>query len=145
MNIPKNQPHGSIMPIKFSSCATNPCVAAEPWTRPDQVVHHDQTEPRAHPSRAKRISEPSLTNCRVVRPSKPSSRTVGPCICPSTRPCTQLCIRPSTRRSCRRSTRALGRAYARHEHSAAQSCPSHLGPSVLHTLIYEDYVLLLLI
>ena len=28
--------------IKFSLCATNPCVAIEPWTRPDQVVHHEQ-------------------------------------------------------------------------------------------------------
>ena len=41
VNIPKTQPHGSIMPIEFSPCATNPCVAAEPWMRPDQVVHHD--------------------------------------------------------------------------------------------------------
>ena len=54
------------MPIKFSPCATNPCVAAELWTRPDQVVHHDQTKPCAHPSRAKQISKP--------RPHKPPRR-----------------------------------------------------------------------
>ena len=139
---------------------TKSCTTTKPSRMPIRVVQNK------YPSRG-------LTNRRArARPSRrhgrhgPDTRT-RPCRCPSTRPCTRSCRRPtralgrpSTRpgthpstRPCMRSTRALGRvnaralgrAYAQHEHSAAQSCPSHLGPSVLHTLIYEDYVLLLLI
>ena len=96
------------MPKKFSPCATNPCVAAELWTRPDQVVHHDQTEPRAHPSRAKRISKP--------RPHEPPRRALVQAIVTDRR------AAGPTRALGRANTRALGRACTRHEHSAAQSC-----------------------
>ena len=144
MNILINQPHDSIMPIKFSPCATNPYVATEPWTCPNQAVHHYRPS-RApirvvhneYPSQASRTAEPHTRPCRA-------SQTAGPCI----------------------HSNALGHAYARHVHSAVhmpyaqalgrayaraliriqpQSCPSHLEPSVLHTLRYEQHVLLLLI
>ena len=95
------------MPKKFSPCATNPCVAAELWTRPDQVVHHDQTEPRAHPSRAKRISKP--------RPHEPPRRAPVQAVV--------------TDRRAAGPTRALGRADARHAHSAVHT-PEH---SAVHT------------
>ena len=139
-----------VQPIRASrpNCGrvlTKSCTTIKPSRAPIRVVQNE------YPSRG-------LTNRRAARPSKPSSRTAAPrarhahsavqtpdtrtrpCTHPSTRPC-----RRSTRALGRAHTRALGRAYARHEHSATQSCPSHLGPSVLHTLIYEDYVLLLLI
>ena len=139
-----------VQPIRASrpNCGrvlTKSCTTIKPSRAPIRVAQNE------YPSRG-------LTNRRAVRPSKPSSRTAAPrarhthsavhtpehsavhALDTRTRPCTH----PSTR-PCMRSTRALGRAYARHKHSAAQSCPSHLGPSVLHTLIYKDYVLLLLI
>ena len=100
-----------------------------------QVEGSRTTAPRARPSRCH--GPPGCAYARALgrayarhaRPSKPLSRTAGPCIRPSTPPCT-------------RSTRALGRAYAR---AHPQSCPSYLEHSVLHTLRYEQYVLLLLI
>ena len=131
-----------VQPIRASrpNCGrvlTKSCTTIKPSRAPIRVVQNE------YPSRG-------LTNRRAAGPSKPSSRTAAPRArhahsavqTPDTR--TRPCTLPSTR-PCMCSTRALGRAYARHEHSAAQSCPSHLGPSVLHTLIYEDYVLLLLI
>ena len=75
------------------------------------------TEPHAHPSCAKRIFEPSLTNCRAVRPSKPWSRIAGPCIRAELH-------EPPGRAYARALGNALGLAYARHAHSAVHT-PEH--------------------
>ena len=106
------------MPIEFSPCATNPCVAAEPWTRHDQALHNkypsqasrpNRGRVRAHTrpdqSRAPRTTKESTHPCRVPRTAEPrarlshASRTAG------------LCIRP---------TCAFDRSYAR-IHSAVHT------------------------
>ena len=115
------------MPIKFSPCATNPCVATpnrghvptKPCTTtnraarpPESCKKNIRAEPHEPPRRAP--VQAVVTNRRAVHPSR-ASRTAGPCICPSTRQCTRPCIR---------STRALGRAHARHAHLAVHT-PEH--------------------
>ena len=123
MNIPKNQPHGSILPIKFSPYVSRPnrgrvptksCTTTKPSRAPIRVVQNQ------YPSRG-------LMNRRArARPSRrherhgPDTRT-RPCRCPSTRPCTRSCIR---------STRTVGRGDARHAHSARHT-PEH---SAVHAL-----------
>ena len=162
MTVHINQPHGSVMPIKFSPCATNPCDAT-----PNRG--HVPTKLCTTTNRAARPSE----SCKNEYPSQ-ASRTTAPCACPSRRHAyaralghavvthtpeysamhsavhtpehsamhSAVHMLDTSTWPCIRSTRALGRAYAQ---AHPQSCPSHLGPSELHTLIYEQYALLLLI
>ena len=147
------------MPIKFSPCATNPCVTAEPWTRPDQAVARHKPPSHAPdlctwlcvravhnkyanhaPNRAVRPSESCKTNIRA-EPHEPPRRAPVQAIVTNRRAehpsrasrTAEPCICPRTRqctRPCIRSTHALGHAHARHAHSAVQT-REH---SAMHTL-----------
>ena len=136
MNIPINQPHCSMMTIKFSSCATNPCVAAELWTRLDKAVHHEQ------PSR-----EPVWAVHNEYR-SRAADRAVDVSmrICVPTMPCaTNSGAEHSSMPRARSSRPSRTGEPCIHAQIHPQSCPSHLEPSVLHTLRYKQCLLLLVI
>ena len=139
MNIPINQPHDSIMPIKFSLCATNPCAAAEPCTRTSRVArpsescitniraepHEPPSRTLVHPSRASRTAGPCIRpTCHTA-----ARHVTQPCIHPNTRPCIHPCTRPCIRPNTlgRAYTRALGCALVRASvRIHPQSCSSHL-------------------
>ena len=138
MTVHINQPHGSVMPIKFSPCATNPCVATpnrrhvptKPCTTTNRAARPSESckkNIRAEPHEPPRPApvQAVVTNRRAVHPSR-ASRTAGPCICPSTRQCTRPCIRP---------TRALGRAHARaHARAHPPDTRTRSWHSAVHTL-----------
>ena len=97
-----NQPHGSVMPIKFSPCATNPCVAT-----PNRG--HVPTKPCTTTNRAARPSESCITNIRA-EPHELRSRALIRVVCHEQR------------------SRAPVRA-ARHMHSAVHT-PKYTRPNI---------------
>ena len=173
------------MPIKFSPCATNPCVATpnrghvptKPCTTTNRAAcpsesckKNIQAEPHELSRRAP--VQAVVMNRRAVHTPEHSAMhsavhtldTRTRPLCPSTRPCIRSThalgraharhahstvhthTRPCTRLT-RVSTVELGRAHAQHAYSAVHTPNTRTRPwnSVLHTLIYEQYVLLLLI
>ena len=111
MTVHINQPHGSVMPIKFSPCATNPCVAT--------------------PNRGHVPTEPCTTTNRAARPSESCKKNIRaePCARPSRR------HEPPGRAYARALGNALGLAYARHAHSAVHTpdTRARLWRSAMHT------------
>ena len=144
VNLRTNQPHGSIISIKFSPCTTNPCVTTEPRTHLCAHADHERSsrapaEPRA--SRAER-HEPRSRAVHNERPSRapaePSVANRGPRTNRAPNRAVHSAVRTQPRaqpsRALDRVRRQPSRELGRVVRSNTQSCSSHLEHSVLYTL-----------